>query len=517
VVINIEAVGLRSEFQSALPLAISQISISAASPVPIYEQICRALRIAISAGDLPAGTLLPTSRELAQALDVGRNTVVSAYSRLVAEGFVVAKFRRGTRVATPLQATPLQATAPQAASQTSALHVSHSELVADEEQTEPLPDIGFAGRRTLETPGQAENESLFAINAPDPALHPRAALQKLIADAFGRTHFGASDVQNDWRRFQTAICDHFRQARGVVCEPGQVIPVTGMCAALDLAARLMLDPGHAVLVEDPAPVEVRAAFHSAGARLFPLPSDASGADPARSKSPPPRLIYVSPSVSFPSGAQMPAPRRAALLQSARACAAAIFEFDGYAELLYTGSPLGAIQGQDLDGRVLYYASLKNMLGPHICVGAFVVPAHLADAFSRIALQAGCTPEAWILAAIAEFVETGQYAMHAKKMRAAYAQRLKLVVQTCRTLLPEAQIGEPHGGIHLTLNLPVHVSAYEVAAVADHGVPMAPLARFSLRKQPANVLVIGFGATPERSIEPGIRRLAAIVRQTPPFH
>lgn len=493
----------RGEFQPTMPLAIAQITISADSPVPIYEQICRSLRSAISTGDLPIGTLLPTSREFAQTLRVGRNTVVSAYSRLVAEGYLVSKFRRGTRVAIPLQA----------AIQAAAFHEPPSETSIDDEHAEPLLDIGFAGRRALETSIHGERTALFGMNVPDATLHPRAVLQKLIADAFGRTHFGSADAQNDWRRFQSATANHFRQARGVRCEPHQVIPVAGVGAALDLSARLMLDPGHAVLVEDPAPNEVHAAFHSAGARLFALPSDANGADITRAKGPPPRLIYVSPSLSFPSGVQMPASRRTSLLETAQASCAAIFEYDGFAELLYTGSRLGAIQGQDNDGRVLYYASFKNTLGPHIRIGALIVPAHLADAFARMAHRSGCMPESFILAAIAEFMETGQYAMHVKKLRAIYARRLTLLVESCQTHLPEAIVSEPHGGTHVTLSLPARIAAENIAAaVAEHGLEAAPLARFSLRQQPANALVIGFGAALERQIESGIRRLAAFLRE-----
>jgi GntR family transcriptional regulator/MocR family aminotransferase len=488
-----------------MPLPISQITIAADSPLPIYEQICRALRMAISAGDLPIGTLLPTSRELSQALGVGRNTVVSAYSRLVAEGFVVSKFRRGTRVAAPLQPS----------SQPPPSHGDSSE----EEDAGPLVHLGYSGQRILEAPDYAECAGLFSIHAPDAVLHSRTVLQKLIADAFSRTHSGGIDAQSDLRRFQSAVASHFRQARGVRCEPGQVIPVTGICAALDVTARLMLDPGHAVLVEDPAPDEVRAAFSSAGARLYALPSDSNGADILRAKSPPPRLIYVSPSLSFPSGVQMAASRRAALLEAARASGSVIFEFDGYAELLYTGSRLGAMKGQDKVGRVLYYASLKNTLGPHIRVGVLIVPADLVDPFSRMIRHTGSAPEGFVLGAIAEFIETSQYAMHVKKLRAAYAQRLKLIVETCQALLPDAVVNEPNGGLHLTVNLPHQTSANRVSEVAaEQGLAVVPLARFSLRKQSENALVVGFGALPDRLVEPSIRRLAAIVRELrPPSH
>lgn len=489
------------EVQVTLPLAVAQIRISADSPVPIYEQICRALRVAIVAGDLPVGTLLPTSRELAEVLAVGRNTVVAAYSRLVAEGYLVSKFRRGTRVALPPQSAALVANA-QEADRFDGTHAA-----------EPSLEIGYTAQRALESPDHAESVALFGINAPDPALYPRATLGRLLADEFGRAHFGEADPQVEWRRFQDAVAAHFRQARGVNCEPGQIVPVSGMSAAADLAARLLLDPGHAVLVEDPSPDEIRTAFRSAGAHLYPMPCDQHGADPLSAKSPPPRLIYVSPSLSFPSGVQMSAERRLAIIDSARTCGAAIFESDSFAELLYTGSRLSAIQGLDKDNRVLYYGSLKNTLGPHIRVGFLVVPPNLADAFGRLARRAGCVPENFILAAVAGLIESNQYALHVKKIRSAYAQRLKLLVEMCHSLWPEVALSEPHGGFQLCVKLPDEVPAGSVAAAAvKQGLAVAPLSRFTMRKAAQNSIVVGFGAVPDRLIETAVRRLVSIARE-----
>lgn len=487
--------------QVALPLVIANLRIAADSPVPIYEQICRTLRIGITSGDLPAGTLLPTSRELAEVLGVGRNTIVAAYSRLAAEGYLVSKFRRGTRVALPTQVSIL---APGGASESTPSDDD------GEGRSEPVVEISYQAQRALEPQDSTLNPTFPGIHAPDPAFYPRAILGRLLADAFGRAHFGDSDPQGEWRRFQEAIAAHFRQARGVSCVPAQIVPVSALSAAADLAARLLLDPGHTVLVEDPAREEVRTAFHAAGARIFPLPCDASGADLLAAKSPPPRLIYVSPSLSFPVGAQMTAERRQTLLESARASGAAIFEDDGFSELLFTGSRLGAIQGLDRDNRVLYYGSLKNTLGPHIRVGFLVVPPNLADAFSRLARRVGCVPESFILAAVAGLIENNQYAVHVKKIRAAYAQRLKLMVEMCRLHWPEVTPAEPHGGFHLSIQLPDDIKADAFAALAaKQGLAVAPLSQFTARKTGSNGIVLGFGAIPDRLVEAVVRRLAAL--------
>ncbi|HEY5047803.1 MAG TPA: PLP-dependent aminotransferase family protein [Rhizomicrobium sp.] len=483
----------------ALPLAVARMEIAADSPVPINEQICRTLRNAIVAGDLPPGTLLPTSRELAQALSVGRNTVVAAYSRLIAEGYLHSKFRRGTRVTAPPQ-SPALAAGP-----------LDAQLQGPDDRTEPAIEIGYQGQRTLETLQHADCDRTFGVNAPDPALYPRAPLGRLLMDAFGRGQFADNDSRTAVRRFQEAIAAHFRQARGVNCEASQIVPIGEISAALDLAARLLLDPGHAVLVEDPAPAVVRAAFHAAGARVFSLPCDSSGADPAAAKSPPPRLIYVSPSLNFPNGVQMSAARRMAVLETANACGAAVFESDDFAELLYTGARLGAIQGFDRQDRVLYYGSFKNTLGPHIRAGFLVVPPNLADAFSRMAHRVGCVPESFVLTAVAGLIESNQYAVHVKKIRAAYAERLKLMADTCRALLPDTQITEPHGGFHLVLGLPDEIDSEIVAGAAvKQGLAVEPLARSFARKPRANGIAFGFGAIPDRLIETAVRRFAAIL-------
>jgi GntR family transcriptional regulator/MocR family aminotransferase len=487
----------------ALPLAVAQMTIAADSPVPINEQICRTLRNAIVAGDLPVGTLLPTSRELAQALSVGRNTVVAAYSRLIAEGYLHSKFRRGTRVAA----------SPQSAALAGGTQESGADQRPGEDPSGPAVSIGFQGQRALELLPPADSDRLPDVNAPDPALYPRAPLGRLLMDAFGRGQYSESDSRNASRRFQEAVAAHFRQARGVNCEPAQIVPIAGEAAALDLTARILLDPGHPVLIEDPAPIAVRAAAYAAGARAFAMACDGDGADPHSTKCPPPRLIYISPSLNFPLGVQLSAPRRLAILESAAASGAAIFESDRFAELLYTGSRLGAVQGIDRDARVVYFGSFESTLGPHIRAGFLAVPPNLVDPFSRMAVRVGCAPESFVLAAVAGLIESNQYAMHVKKIRGAYAQRLGLMAEACRTLLPDVQVGEPHGGFHVSLGLPEGLDpALVAAAAAKQGLAIEPLSRFYVRNRPSNGAIFGFGSIPDRLIETAVRRLGGILRE-----
>jgi GntR family transcriptional regulator / MocR family aminotransferase len=482
--------GAREGAAANFPLAIANITINAASPVPIYEQICTAVRSAIAAGDLPPGTPLPTSREFAHALGVGRNTIVSAYSRLAAEGYLVSNTRRGTRVTDEPAGAPAfrgdRAEAPSIASN--------------------LIEIGYHARRILELPfAPSQAVKPFALHAPDPSLYPRNPLSRLLAEEFCRSTGG--DLRLGHRRFQSALAAYLRHMRGVNCEPGQIIPVNGLESALDLTARVLLDPGHSVLIEDPAMDAARRAFTAAGATIETMPSDSSGADPSRASGPPPRLIFVSPSLSFPLGRQMTELRRRQVLDLASRARAAIFEADIAGELTFGGSRLRAIQGQDSEGRVIYFGSLNETLGPHIRAAYLVVPPHLVEAFSGMEQRIAYGPDAFVLSALASFIEENHYAMHIRNIRSVYAQRLKAMVEAARAHLPQATVLEPSGGLHLTLLFPQGFDENAaVAAAAEQGLAVAPLSRFM--RHGGRGLVLGFGAVPERVIEAMMKKLAA---------
>jgi GntR family transcriptional regulator/MocR family aminotransferase len=476
------------------PLAIANIAINAQSPVPIYEQICTAVRVAIGAGDLPPSTPLPTSRELALALGVGRNTIVSAYSRLAAEGYLVSNTRRGTRVTDEPVGTPS--------------FRGHDH--ANERAPASPIEIGYHARRVLELPfAQSGAIKPFALHAPDPSLYPRNPLSRLLAEEFCRSTGG--DLKLGYRRFQSALAAYLRHMRGVNCEPAQIIPVPGIESALDLTARVLLDPGHSVLVEDPAMDIVRQAFSAAGATIETMPSDSAGADASRASGPPPRLIYVSPSISFPFGRQMTEQRRQAVLDLAYRARAAVFEADICGELAFGGSRLRAIQGQDQEGRVIYFGSLNETLGPHIRAAYLVVPLNLVDAFSDMAQRIAYGPDAFILSALATFIEENHYAMHIRNIRAVYAQRLKAMVEAVRVHLPEATTLEPSGGLHLTLLFPHGLDEQAACrAATDQGLTVAPLTRFCRRGGQTPGLVLGFGTVPERAVDSAVRKLANAV-------
>ena len=219
-----------------------------------------------------------------------------------------------------------------------------------------------------------------------------------------------------------AIATYLREARAVRCEAGQVMVVSGSQHGLDLATRLLLDPGDRVWLEDPGYLGARGALMAAGARLVPVPVDGDGLDVARGlrAAPDARLAYVTPSHQYPLGVTMSLARRLALLEWAHARRAWIVEDDYDSEYRYTGRPLASLQGLDRHGRVIYVGTFSKVLFPALRLGYVVVPPALVDAFAAARGLVDRHPPSVTQAVLAEFIAEGSFARHVRRMRMRYA-------------------------------------------------------------------------------------------------
>jgi len=481
------------------------MSIDDASPLPIYEQICRSVRAAIAVGDLPPGTALPTTRELADFLKIGRNTVVTSYLRLSAEGYVLTNKRRGTRVADDWKTAQhsTRGTAP-------ATELSQTAVppAMDTRATTNVLHISFRAQQMLGT-AEPKDMSPTDLQAPDSSLYPRNPLSNLLAEEFSRPP-GSGDLTNGIRKFQAAIAQYLRQMRGVLCNPDQIIPTRSLESALDLTARVMIDPGHWVYIEDPTPAIVRDSFRSAGANLAFIPSDNNGADISLMSGPPPRMIFVSPSVSMPLGRQMPEERRQGILDAARNWNSIIFECDSRWELSFTGTRIRAIQGRDPSAPVLYFGSLNESLGPHIRAGYIVVPQQFIEPFSQMAQRVANGPDSFILGALANYLQSSDYAVHARKVRLIYAQRSKAIADAIRSRIKGVSCAEPCGGLQLAIHFDEPIDERAMCrAAAARGLSVAALTQYygDLHNNlDQSGIVLGIGMIPEHSIDALIGRL-----------
>jgi GntR family transcriptional regulator/MocR family aminotransferase len=290
-----------------------------------------------------------------------------------------------------------------------------------------------------------------------------------------------------------------------------VIVVGGSQQGLDLAARVLLDSGDAVWMEEPGYPGARAAFAAAGARLVPVPVDDEGlrVEAGERAAPEARLVYVSPSHQYPTGATMSASRRLALLAWAARAGAWVVEDDYDSEFRYASRPLPALQGLDGAGRVVYVGTFSKTLLPALRLGYLVVPDALVDTFR--AARAVVDRQSPIVdqAVLAEFLEAGHFARHVRRMRALYAERQAALVEAARHRLDGLLEVRPAGaGMHLVGWLPPGADDARAAAGAlAAGVESRALSRCALQPLPRGGLMLGYAAYTPQRIRRAVERLA----------
>jgi GntR family transcriptional regulator/MocR family aminotransferase len=479
--------------------------VDATTPQPLHRQLYESLRRAILDGRLAPGARLPATRQLALELDVSRNTVLAAFAQLGAEGYLEARVGSGTRVAR---------LAPEAL-----LHAERARRVPAAPAKPRAPaELSRRGSALAAIVRAARSPALpFQPGMPALAEFPFGLWARLLSrrarqprsDALGYLHNAG------FPPLKRAIASYLGAARGVRCEPEQVIVVAGAQAALDLAARMLLDPGDPVWIEEPGYLGARGALTAAGADLVPIPVDEEGLDVAAGEKRPEaaRLAYVTPSRQFPLGHTMSLSRRLALIEWAAHANAWILEDDYESEYRYTGRPLAALHGLDPHGRVVYVGTFSKTMFPALRVGYLVVPARLVDAFAAAVRNTGHATAVAVQAALADFLTEGHFGSHVRRMRSLYAERGERLAALLRSELSGAlRVPDPTAGIQLSCELlePLDDLAISHGAAAL-GVHASPFSQYALVDPPRRGFYLGFAAVPaDESMREAVGRLAAAV-------
>src|SRR5690606_9808911 len=281
-------------------------------------------------------------------------------------------------------------------------------------------------------------------------------------------------------------------------EADQVIVTTGTQQSLELCARLLADHGDTVWVEDPAYWGAMKAFIATGQQVHPVPTDDEGICPDEAAdAPPPRLIYVTPSHQYPTGAVMTLARRQQLLATARQHGAWVLEDDYDSEYRFSGPPISSLEGLDPDGRVLYMGTFSKVLYPGLKLGYLVVPKGLAEPFRQAHYDMPRPGHMPTQAALAEFIEMGHFASSLRRARQTYAERRQCLLESLRPVLGEGpdapRISGAEQGLHLCLRLPARIDDQAIAQrLAQQGLIVRPLSAYCLRRDDLRGLVIGYG-------------------------
>lgn len=467
-----------------------EIHVSLLGRTDLAGEIYRQLRSAILAGNLRAGDRLPPTRELARRLSVSRGTVGFAYDRLAGEGFVTSRVGAGTFVSQCI------AHAEQAVS--AADGVLRARAVWDQ-----IPvSAAFAAPARYE----------FRTGLPDASRFPFATWRRLMArelrpSVVGRGVYGDPAGHPALR---AAIARHAAVSRGIAVTPEQVTVTTGTQQALDLIARVLLDPGEQVAVEDPGYAPARWLFEALGLAVTGVPVDKHGlvidALPASA-----RLVYITPSHQYPLGTVMSLPRRIALLEWADRHDAAIIEDDYDSEFRYSGRPIEPLYTLGGSGRIIYVGSFSKTMLPTLRLGFVVAPPALCGALRAAKYVTDWHTPLPTQAALARFIDDGHLARHIRKMRTIYRRRHDIVTQAISgplshrlTLLPSAV------GLHVSATAPT-ASVAEMTEVAARalaaGVAVQPLSGFRVTQPPRAGLALGYGAIETDDISEGLLRLS----------
>jgi len=475
-------------------VAIENLLLDRASGEALSRQLYQQLRGLVDSRVLLSGQALPSTRVLASDLGLGRNTVIAAYEQLALEGYV--NLKRG--------AAPVVSDLP------------HRPAAAPERSKGGDSDVSARGRIIMAQPYHHGSPGMVSFHPglPDPGNFPFNTWSKLLTrrakqakrDLFGTYHVtGYPDLRE-------AIARYLGASRGVTCTAEQIVITNGAQSAFDVLARLLLDPGDALWMEEPGYYGACAAFLSAGARLLPLHVDESGwrIEPPAER---PRAIFVTPSCQHPLGVTMPMEQRLNLLRLAAEWNAWIIEDDYDSEYRFHGQPIPALQSISMGGHVVCVGTFAKMLFPAMRLGFMVVPDSLREGIAAALSTTGQFAPLLTQAALADFITEGYLSRHLRRMRRLYTARREVFMALCEEhLSPWLSLRPTGSGIQLVGHFHDNLDDRAIAAAAKaKGVNVSPLSIQYRHAGGHRGLLMGFAASDEKMMTQAMLRLKQVFR------
>ncbi len=476
---------------------------------PAYQRLAQAIREGILTGRFRPGERLPPTRVLASNLSLARNTILEAYEQLLAEGYLSARHGSGTFVAPDLPDRAFRA-----------------EVTAARPATGRPPQstpLAAFGRRVLEGEASAQmrydrtRTSAYEFRYGTPSfdefpIDAWRTLTKRVLDYPPKELLGYGPTEG-LPQLREALARYLQRSRGVRCSAEQVLVVNGSQQALDLAARVLLDPGDCVAVEEPGYPGARAVFAANGGAIAPVPCDSEGICVDRLPQSA-RIAYVTPSHQFPTGAVMSAARRLDLLAWAERAGATIIEDDYDSEFRYEGRPLAALQGLDEGNRVVYTGTLSKVLLPALRLGYMVAPPHLQPSITSAKWLTDRHVALLYQAVLALFIDEGHFERHLRRMRKVYERRRAVLLESFECEFgPRAAITGTESGMHVLVRLAEIADADAfVDGARERGVGIYSARPYFVEEPPSGAtFLMGYSSVSEDGIRHGVKLLAEVAR------
>ncbi|WP_374347122.1 PLP-dependent aminotransferase family protein [Chitinimonas sp.] len=447
-------------------------ALKSTSGPPLYRKVYQRFIRAIRQGTLAPGQRVPSIRALASELQISRNTVEVAYDLLIGDGYLEARGQAGTVVSPTLNLNRVDAQPPRPSTHDMVLHEKTLPFQLGLPALDLFPKKLWASLNSRQLRLQSK-----MLTYPSPAGYPP---------------------------LREAIAGYLHLSRGVDCSAQQVFVTAGYRGAMALLCRTLLRPMDEVWIEDPCFPPARHLLAGMGAQLVPVPVDADGmqVDAGKAKAPHARFALVTPAHQSPLGVSLSLTRRLALLAWAASHNAFVIEDDYDSEYRYDGQPLPSLSSLDANDNVLYIGTFSKVLSPSLRLAYLVVPKRLVPRFNDASntINDGCP----LLnqGVIVDFIKEGHFTRHLRRMRAAYAQRRQMVLNS---LLDEfgsrLHFDAPASGLHLLARLSEDEDDQLLAHRArEHHLGVAALSARSVEHHCGKGLLLGFAniVSPEQA-------------------
>ncbi len=462
---------------------------------PLHAQLTRALKAALFGG-LVKGARLPSSRSLARELGLSRNTVLAAYEQLRAEGFIDGKVGSGSYIARQLPAHPrgtprLAGSVPPQSRFAARMRACHDQ--------DAMPGRARAGVRI---------GFQYGVAMTNPTLTTAWARRLSQAALYTPPGYAPTSGLRDLRE---AVCDYLARRRGVHALPDDVLIVGGTQQAISLIAHVLVDEGDEVAIEEPHYDAIRKVLLAQGARMRTVPVDGEGIVCEALPEDGVKLVCVTPSHQFPTGAVMSLRRRSELLDYAAQHGAWIFEDDYDGEFRYDGKPLAALRSLDSAGRVIYTGTFSKALFPALRLGYLLMPSQLRRDFVSARWMADFCAPSIEQAALAAFMQSGAFERHMRRSALELKERRATLIEGLRACSRgRLALEDSRAGMHLVVWLPGR-SDEDVQALVRHaqsaGLGLYSIAPYYLQAPPRAGLLMGYGGLSVAEIRQGLALFA----------
>lgn len=481
-----------------------------AGGIRLYEQIYEHIKKEIRDGKLLAGERLPSTRSLAEYLQVARSTVDYAYGQLLDEGYIEAKPCKGYFVC------PME--------ELIQLEDDMGELFCGEERTDLKDD------RRQEQVGEERDMSEQKADSPawvcdfsphdiDMSGFPFGVWKKITKNILTDANsdlFSRGEPQGDYG-LRLTISRYLHSSRGVNCRPEQIVVGAGNDYLLLLLEKL-LGRQVRIAMENPTYLRSWRILKSFAYHVVTVDADENGMKVECLEKENVSAVYCMPSHQFPSGTVMPIGRRLELLKWAdKATDRYIIEDDYDSEFRYHGKPIPALQATDEHGKVIYIGSFSKAIAPAIRISFMVLPEVLLAKYRRELFFYSCTVSRIDQSILNEFIRDGYFERHLNRMRKIYRAKHELLLEELRPFKEKFMVTGENAGLHLLLTARGDITEEELleraaaVGVRVYGLSESMAERSEHRTErrilpdPATVLM-GFGALKHEQIREGIRRL-----------